>query len=223
MLSFWNGAPITVVEATAVGDASRVATLRAMAQFDHDHAGAADPITGAPSTGSTLPMPPPTDASVGSTAAPTWRSIVALRRWIHSRPDRPGDLTERWATLFGTGWLLVAICLVAVWVSSRTTGLSTWWLGPESQPRSVIVNLAPYLAPVALALGAYWRTRWLPWLGLLGALAVGATALGDAGRVKGYALVEAAAALSGLLTSLASFAGMYRRSSAGPAAVEPSR
>ena len=41
-------------------------------------------------------------------------------------------------------WLFVVASFIAVWVSSRNTGLSTWWLGPESQPRFLLINLLPW-------------------------------------------------------------------------------
>lgn len=186
MLSFLKGSPFTTGEATAESRPSPVATLPAMEPIDEQ-----------------LPSPPAADDPVAK----------SVRQWlgIYDGDPRPGDLTERWSVAFGTGWLLVAVSFVAVWVSSRTTGFSTWWLGPESAPRFVVLSSLPIMASLTLAGAAYSRTRWLPFTGSVVALALGGLAAGDIGRVNGYALVEATIAASALLISVASFAGMYRR------------
>lgn len=127
----------------------------------------------------------------------------------------PGQLTFHWATLFWAGWLLVIGALVAVWYSARITGLSTWWLGPRAEPRLILVNLFPFSVPVALCLGGLSGLRRLPWYGIGGSLFVAGIAVFDIHRVPGYAAIEFLIAGAGLLISLASFAGMYRK---GPTA-----
>lgn len=52
--------------------------------------------------------------------------------------------------------------------------------------------------------------RWLPWFGIVAALATAAIAAGDISRVPGYAVAEFAIAGGALLTSLASFSGVLR-------------
>ena len=64
---------------------------------------------------------------------------------------QPGTVTGPWTMAFWAGWLLVAGGFAAVWFSSRTTGLSTWWLGPESSP-SVHYNLVPFITQAAAGL-----------------------------------------------------------------------
>jgi len=140
-----------------------------------------------------------------------------------AREPRPGQLTVRWGELFWVGWLLVIGSLVAVWYSSRITGLSTWWLGPQAEPRLILVNLFPFSVPLALCLGGLSGARRLPWYGIGGALFVAGIAAFDIHRVPGYAAIEFLVAAAGLLISLASFAGMYRpapASAAAPAAIE---
>lgn len=122
---------------------------------------------------------------------------------------RPGTVTGPWTTAFWAGWLLVAGGFAAVWFSSRTTGLSTWWLGPESSP-SVQYNLVPFIAPITLGILAVRSTRYLPWYGLAGAVVTALIAVGDLGRVDRYALIELALAGAGLCVSAATFAGMLR-------------
>lgn len=108
-------------------------------------------------------------------------------------------------------WAAVAGGFAAVWYSSRVTGFSTWWLGPETAPRPLVVSVLPFVAPVGLALAGFFHRRYLPWWGIGGAAVTAMVAWGDVGRVNGYAAVEFALALGGLLVSVAAFAGMLRR------------
>ena len=153
----------------------------------------------------TVPVDVPTPAD--ALPQPPDTPVRARRR----RHRRPGDLTPGWSTVFGTAWLLVAVGFASVWVSSRTTGLSTWWLGPETSPRFVLLWLLPFAAPLVLAAAGYSQVRHLPAGGVVGAVVSALIALGDVGRVNGYAVIEFALAGGGLLVSIASFAGIYRR------------
>lgn len=146
-----------------------------------------------------VPPPPP--------PAPTAPAVLA------ARPVRSGDLTAGWSTLFWLAWLGIVGGFVAVWVSSWTTGLSTWWLGPQVAPRILPVRLLPFVAPIALTVMGVRRMRWLPWAGIVGAVVSALVGLGDVGRVDGYAAIELGLGLGGLLVSLGSFAGMYRNAS----------
>lgn len=112
--------------------------------------------------------------------------------------------------MFGLGWLAAALALAAVWSASRQIGLSTWWLGPPARPRPVFVNVVPFVAPLALVVAAVNRVRYLPWLGVAGAVAIAAVGLGDLGRVRGLGIAELVIAGAAALVSLASLAGMYR-------------
>jgi hypothetical protein len=126
------------------------------------------------------------------------------------RPLRPGQLTHRWSTTFWIGWAAEAGGFAAVWYSSRVTGFSTWWLGPETAPRFILVSLVPFVAPITLAVLGFLGARRLPWYGILGAAVTALVAWGDVGRVNGYAAVEFALAFGGLTVSVACFAGMLR-------------
>lgn len=124
---------------------------------------------------------------------------------------RPGELTRGWAVVFGLGWLAVAVAMAGVWTASRQLGLSTWWLGPASSPRPIVVSALPFVAPLLLIAGAYNRARYLPWLGLAGAVGLAAIGLGDLGRVRGFGLVELLIAAAAAGVSVSAVAGMYRR------------
>lgn len=112
--------------------------------------------------------------------------------------------------MFSIGWLLVAASFVAVWYSSRLIGLSTWWLGPSTEPQVIFVSLLPVIVPLALSVAGMARVRYLPWWGLAGAAFVAVVAAFDINRVPGYAAIEFGLAIGGLLISLAAFAGVYR-------------
>lgn len=105
--------------------------------------------------------------------------------------------------------------LGAVWVSSRTTGLSTWWIGPEARPASVLVSVIPFVLPTAVVIGVLAGARHMAWLGLAASLSTAAVGIGDLNRVAAYGIVELALAAGGLLVTVAAFAGTYRRSPTG--------
>ncbi|MEI7547716.1 MAG: hypothetical protein WCK21_06625, partial [Actinomycetota bacterium] len=122
---------------------------------------------------------------------------------------QPGQLLAGWGTLFWIGWLIIGGSFGAVWYSSRVTGLSTWWLGPQTEPR-VWFHLLPFLAPFTLSFLALRVTRRLPWYGIVGAAMCAAVAALDLADQPRYAAVEFALAGAGLAISIASFAGMLR-------------
>lgn len=148
-----------------------------------------DPPAAAPS----LPQPGPYEAP----------ALVAS-------PPRAGELTREWSTVFWMGWLLIAASFVAIWVSSVKLGLATWWLGPTTEPRFILINLLPFFAPLGLAVAAVMRLPRLPWWGIGGAVGLAAIAAFDISDVPGYAAIEFGLAAAGLLVSVAAFAGMYR-------------
>ncbi|MEX0846915.1 MAG: hypothetical protein WD023_03975 [Ilumatobacteraceae bacterium] len=144
---------------------------------------------------STLPQPP----------APATAAVV-----VPMRDPRPGELAPAWRVVFVVGWVGTMLGFASVWKSSRTMGLSTWWLGPSAEPRSIAVQLVPFVIPVLLVVAASRNARFLPYWGVLGSLALGAIAAGDLGRFQRLALVELAVAGAALAVSLASFAGVLR-------------
>jgi hypothetical protein len=123
---------------------------------------------------------------------------------------RPGELTPAWRLVFIVGWIGVILSLVAVWKSGRTLGLAPWWLGPSGDPHHVLVNLIPFLAPVAMVVMAARRDRYLPFAGIVASLCIAAVAAGDVDPFTRLALVEFVVAAAGLLVSVASFAGLLR-------------
>ncbi|CAN0462277.1 unnamed protein product, partial [Phaeothamnion confervicola] len=131
-------------------------------------------------------------------------------------PILVGHLTPGWRWTLGFSWGGVLLGFGAVTWSSRSLGLSTWWLGPSTQPRIIFLMLLPFVAPLLMCIGILTNSRWMPFAGLAAALVTGAIGLGDRTRVPGLAAVELALAAAGLLVSLASLSGLYRRGAPAP-------
>lgn len=138
------------------------------------------------------------------------RLLADPGRYARDVTLRPYRLTPTWRIVFAVGWTGVLVGLAAVWASSRNLGLATWWLGPPTDPRPVVVQLTPFLAPLALVVGALRSVRHLPWWGMLGAAAVGTVGLIDLRGFQRYGLVELTLAAAGALVSVASLVGVVR-------------
>ena len=104
----------------------------------------------------------------------------------------------------------MVISFAAVWKASWTLGFSTWWLGPQANPRFFGLLLLPFVLPILVTVAASRNVRYAPYFGVIAALATAAIGLGDIGRQNAFALVELAVAGGGLLISLAALAGMVR-------------
>lgn len=123
---------------------------------------------------------------------------------------RPGQLTNAWRGVFMVGWGCVVLAMAAVWRSARTLGLSTWWLGASSTPQFLLVQLLPFLPAIGLVVLAARNIKFLPYLGIGGAIALAAVASGDIDRFSRLAVAEFAIAAAAMLVSVASFAGLLR-------------
>lgn len=83
------------------------------------------------------------------------------------------------------------------------------------------MSLLPFVAPLATVAVTAARLRRVPWIGMLAAFATAGIAIGDLDRVRDYAYVELLLAAGGLALSIASFAGVHRRSRAATAPFVP--
>jgi hypothetical protein len=135
-----------------------------------------------------------------------------------ARTPRAGELTNVWRLITCLTWMLVVVALGCVWKTSDQLGLSTWWLGPRGEPRSIIVQLLPFVPGVLMLLAAINHMRYLPWLGLVASGLVMLTGLFDVVRFTGLGLLEIAIGVAAAVVSLVSLAGMYRTD---PARVAP--
>ena len=120
---------------------------------------------------------------------------------------------------FGLGWVAVIVGQAAVWESSRVIGLSTWWLGADSKPNLLFVQLLPFYGPILVAIAAISNWRYAPYMGIAVAAIGAVIGAGDLGRAQWIATVELVLAGAALCISVASIVGMYRP--AGPDPAEP--
>jgi hypothetical protein len=122
-----------------------------------------------------------------------------------------GQLSPMWRLAFGLGWAAIVVGYAAVWESSRVIGLSTWWLGADSEPHLVLIQLLPFYGPLLVTVAAISNWRYASYLGILAGLAGAAIGIGDLDRVRWIATVELVLAGAAVCISVASLAGMYRR------------
>ncbi len=111
---------------------------------------------------------------------------------------------------FGIGWAAIIVGQISVWESSRVIGLSTWWLGADSQPHPLLLQLLPFYGPLLVTVAAISNWRYAPYMGIVVALSGAAIGVGDLDRVQWIATVELVLGFAALCISVASLAGMYR-------------
>ena len=131
-------------------------------------------------------------------------------------PPRAGRLTPAWRLVFGLAWAMAVLAYVAVWTSSRTMGLGTWWLGSVSDPQPLPVRLVPFVPCfVALAAAARNTAATAP-IGIAAAIGLVAVGAGDLTTYPRYAAVELAIAGATAAVGIAALGGRTRP---GPASV----
>jgi hypothetical protein len=122
-----------------------------------------------------------------------------------------GQLSPMWRIAFGIGWAAITVGYAAVWESSRVIGLSTWWLGADSEPRILLIQLLPFYGPILATVAAISNWRYVSYFGILVGLAGAAIGIADLDRVRWIATVELVLAGAAVCISVASLVGMYRR------------
>jgi hypothetical protein len=127
-----------------------------------------------------------------------------------ARRPRPGEQTPAWRVATMVTWILAFLAYMGVWKASQELGIGTWWLGPRSSPRPVVVRLVPVAVITGFVVLAGYHVRRMPWIGLGGAALLAAIAVPDLSRSTGLATVEFAIAGAVGLVSLASATGTYR-------------
>ena len=171
-----------------------------------------------PPPATTVFAPPTLSTPLPATLPPALRrSHLGRRSGGSPRRLTAGHLTPGWRNVLGVAWVGVVLSLAAVWKSSWTLGFSTWWLGPQADPRFPLILILPFVLPLMVVAGALRHVRYLPVLGIVAGLGTAAIAWGDVGRQNGFALVEFGLAAGGTLVSIAALAGMLRRREQDPA------
>jgi hypothetical protein len=155
------------------------------------------------------PLPPPPVSIPGRPTSPFEQPGLNDPAGVDTR-KLAGQLSPGWRLAFGICWASIVVGNAAVWESSRIIGLSTWWLGADSEPRLLLMQLLPFYGPIVVAAAAISNWRYAPYLGILVALAGGAIGAGDLDRARWIAAVELVLAGAALCVSVASLAGMYR-------------
>ena len=196
MLSLRNGSPVTGRKATGCVSSQCLGCCEASARSRYPLA-KMEPIEETPP----FSVPPPPPAAAAAIIEPISNDLIDAE---------VGQLTSGWGTVFWVGWMLIAGSFAAIWYSSRLVGLSTWWLGPATDPQLILISLLPFTVPLALTAAGYTAQRWLPWWGIGGAAFVAVIAVFDVNRVPGFAAIEFGLAIAGLFISVASFAGVFR-------------
>lgn len=121
-----------------------------------------------------------------------------------------GRLTTTWRAITVATWIGVFVAYLGVWKASVEIGLSTWWLGARSDPQPLVIQLVPFFVAAFFGILASYNVRRLPWIGLVGVVALTTIAVPDFSRSVGLAMVEFAIAGAVAMVVLASFTGTYR-------------
>jgi hypothetical protein len=169
------------------------------------------PASGLPSPDASAAPSLPSASASASASASSSDTIVAPGVVPIPRPPRAGELTTGWRVITLFTWVGVVMALAAVWNTSVQLGLSTWWLGPRAEPRSMIIRLSPFLTPALMLLATINQARWLGWFGLGASGVIAAYAVGDLGGVTRLGVLELVIAGAAAAVSAASLTGTYRR------------
>jgi len=111
-----------------------------------------------------------------------------------------------WRRLASISWVGIAMCQVAVAVTSRNIGKSAWWLGPESNPRFPLVWAVPFLITVAAFVATQRPRKYTIVVHLVCVALLAAVATGDVANSPGVAALQYVVAGIALLVSFVSLA-----------------
>ncbi|MFM8644669.1 MAG: hypothetical protein ACKODN_05495 [Actinomycetota bacterium] len=103
-------------------------------------------------------------------------------------------------------WVGIAVCQVAVAVTSRNIGKSAWWLGPESNPRFPLVWAVPFLITVAAFVATQRPRKYTIVVHLVCVALLAAVATGDVANSPGVAALQYVVAGIALPVSFVSLA-----------------
>lgn len=111
--------------------------------------------------------------------------------------------------IFIAGWVGVLAGFGAIWQAGRIAGIAPWWLGPETNPRFVLVIAVPFVAPLITVVAGVMGRTWACYVGIAAGVVSAAMALGDL-HYPGLAVVDAIIGFCGLLISIACLGGRMR-------------
>lgn len=131
---------------------------------------------------------------------------------------RPGDVVLGWRWVLAIGWIGIMGCLMIVAGAGEVTGRAVWWFGPDTERRSLLVMVAPFVLPTAVVVMASQGTRFVVEASALATASVALTAWIDRHDAPGAAAITALIGLAGLLITVAALAGRARRARVHPPA-----
>lgn len=124
---------------------------------------------------------------------------------------RPGDVLVGWRWVLALGWTGIIGCLMIVAGAGEVTGRAVWWFGADSDRRSLLVMVLPFVLPVAVVVMASQGARYVVEVSALATISTAVTAWLDRDDAPGAAAITALIAAAGLLLTLAALAGRVRR------------
>lgn len=126
---------------------------------------------------------------------------------MDSAPSSPQHLTavesDGWRTVVFVTWVAVTAALIAISISSRTTGRPVWWLGPSTQPAPIFYLLVPVLIVAIPLYASFRKPRIMGQLGVGCSLLLAACAVIDLGDKPGVAAALFVVAFAALCESIA--------------------
>ena len=131
------------------------------------------------------------------------------------RAAGPGQLVPAWRVALTITWIGAFLGFAAVWKASEEIGIATWWLGPRSDPRPLLVTLVPFAITIAAGVTAAYNLPSAVWVSLAGSGGCALVGVFDISRSGGLAFVELAIAAATALVALGALSGRYRAAPAG--------
>ena len=121
-------------------------------------------------------------------------------------------LTRPWARVVIGGWTLISLGLVSVAISSQIIGRPVWWIDDQRFATTTLAIwlIAVFTLPLGVTLWSVFSGPGVPVLSVIATLELVLLALVERHSSPGAAVVLGALAVSALLLSVASFAGLHR-------------
>lgn len=111
--------------------------------------------------------------------------------------------SDGWRTVVFVTWVAVTAALIAISISSRTTGRPVWWLGPSTQPAPLFYLLFPVVLVAIPLYASFRKPRLMGQVGVGCSLLLGASALIDLADKPGVAAALFVVAFAALCESIA--------------------
>lgn len=121
----------------------------------------------------------------------------------HDTPPSHPVESDGWRTIVFITWVMVTAALIAISISSRTTGRPVWWLGPSTNPAPIFFLIVPLALVTAPIYASFRRPRDMGVIGLASSLLLAVCALIDVADKPGVAAAIGVVAFAALCESIA--------------------